>query len=440
METPNGNPIASILPGLPNLKHRDSVIVMFRTGVNAGQLQQLLSHKFYPLADGEVDINFAVGTSCYSGKMPPLDEVVQSLARKNEHPGVIKPEYQDGSDDPVPKDGYMPFITLSIMPYQQSRLSVLETYTTNIYIVSAGAHHLLFEHYRAMHTRPTTAPYPQIDTLTFPASIGRDRLHTGNLIFNDRLGQGLPLNHTSLWLSLQHQFKTGMLLSMCASIPLFNPVKDGHRRGVVFVTAEESHEHVIAALYKYAQWIFDGVIPEVDMIDRQAHINREGYLVGLFADRGWDFSFIRRSPMEGLNPNDLRAQIENLSKEGIRVELVAVDNLHLLTGPLGRGKALLRELGNIRRTYGFHLAATNYLSPDAKAAMRKYSDPKQWLTDMAVEGQYDVILAKEADTVYLHHVVNEEGPQVVIKPAGFAAGKPLFMLPLTPGGYTHLRA
>lgn len=439
METPNGNPIASILPGLPTLQHRDSVIVMFRTGVDTNALQSVVTQQFYPV-DPDREMNFNVGTSAHFGKLQPLEEIISSLTDLRSHPGVISPEYQALPDAEVPEDGYYPFVSLKIMPFQMSRLKTLSEFTPNIYIVTAGMECLIFERYNSPDVPPKAAQLPkQTPALT---GIAEGRLNVGNMFFNERLGAGLPLDQTSLWLSLQHNFKTGMLLSMCAAIPLFNPVHDGQQHGVVFVSGEESEEQVVAAIYKYVRYICEGV--EVDagpIMDRHCHRLRGDYLAQMFGERGWNLYVLRKNPTT-FHSAELESFLDDRAAEGVKIELVAVDNLYVLGGSHGgRAKYFLRDLNNIRRKQKFHLAATNYMSLEAKASLRKSGDVQQWLTEMAVEGQYDVPLAREADMVYLQHVDNYRGEasRLLVKPAGFQAGKQSFHLPLTPGGYTHER-
>jgi hypothetical protein len=442
METPNGNPIDSILPGLPKLQHRDSVIVMFRSGVDPHQVQHILHYHFYTVsADSGEDPNFAVGRSMHYGKMPALADVTRSLDTLRDHPGVIKPEYQADEAAVVPVDGYMPFIALNIMPFQQSRLSVLEAYTPNIYIVTAGVDHLMFERYGALRAVAKTIRYPFKEEGTFPVAVGPGRLHTGSSILNEYVGKGLPLRKTSLWMALSHNYKTGMLLSMAANVPLFNRGFDGKTKGVLIVSTENDWQVTITHLYQQVKYLCEGAVIPWGATTPAEHC--EAYVKGIFNDRGWSLHFMEVKPGL-LTGQTLDTYIEVCIPSHVKLELVVVDHLTLH----GRAETrttppshTLRDLNAVRDRRGFHLAVSDELPQSSKQVLRKAPTGQQWLAEVAVEGQYDLELAKEADQVFLMHILRDSGsPELMVKPAGFLAGKPPFTLPLTDvGGYTHER-
>lgn len=441
METPNGNPITSILPGLPKLQHRDSVIVMFRSGVDPHQVAAILQKRFYPVDEG-VDPNFAVGRATFAGKLPSIASVVMNLSTMPNHPGVIKPEYEAKPDEDVPADGYMPFISLKIMPYQQTRMNVLEAYTPNIYIVTAGIDHLMFERWKGGPYECSAVAIPRPDDSAFPMPIEANRLNTGSMVLNEKVGcgaagmAGLELKHTSLWLALAHEFKTGMLLSLATCVPMFTRRSD-NMRSVILVSGENSVSQMAEYMYRQVKYICDGTV--IEGSDGSTDEERVIYINTVLEERGWKVYLYKAAP-GALSDGLLEHEIAKLRQKNISVDLVAVDHLSLHSGPNRTSKELLRELNVLRDRYGFHLAVTDILSGQAKAELRKEPDVEQWLTKLAVEGIYDTELAKESDRTYLQHVVRGREPRLAIKSAGFESGLHLFTLPLTAvGGYTYER-
>lgn len=442
METPNGNPIASILPGLPTLQHRDSVIVMFRSGVDPHQVADILRTRFYPVDEG-VDRNFSVSLATFAGKLPSIASVVSSLSTMPNHPGVIKPEYEADPDAVVPADGYMPFISLKIMPYQQTRMSVLEAYTPNIYIVTAGLDHLMFERWKGTEVTASIAAIPRPENEVWPAPMGVNDLNTGSLVLNGQVGSraagtsGLELKRTSLWLALPHEFKTGMLLSLATCVPMFTRGSLGGLRSVILVSGENSVNQMAEYMYRQVKYICDGTV--IEESDGTTDEERVTYINSVFEERGWKVYLYKAAP-GALSDGLLEHELARLVDKNIKVDLVAVDHLSLHSGPNRTSKELLRELNGLRDHYGFHLAVTDNLSGQAKVELRKEPDVQQWLTKIAIEGIYDTDLAKEADRTYLQHVMRDREPRLVVKAAGFESGLPSFSLPLTAvGGYTYER-
>ncbi len=423
METPNGNPIASILPGLPTLQHGDSVIVMFRSGVDPNQVRDILNDKFYPLNDGETEPNFVVGNSMFSGKLPAIASVVHSLSGMRDHPGVVSPQHQNNAAlTPVPKDGYMPFIALTIMPYQQSRMSTLEVYTNNLYAVTAGVDNLLFERLQDNTTAPKTVSVHKEAEVAEPLTVDACSLDVGPL--NPFLGNGAARGKTSLWLAKAHDYKTGHLVDMLWRAMTRNPAPNGRRRTAIFVSSENQPDALMAVFYQRLRARVDGrmeTTPTTDATGLSSQVlEHRAYVTEHLAGLGWEYIFYQTGP--GLfDILEFRALLNSLSAADI--PLVVVDDL-TVSAFKGNAVDMLRQINGLRVQFDFHLAVADNL-PVSKIEDTKLTR-RERLTLTAVEGCYNKELAKLADHTCVLGVVDSHIPRVMYQPAGFDSGKPSF--------------
>lgn len=407
METPNGNPIESILPGLPTLQHGSRVIVLYRGGVDVAHLQDVLKDRLYPPADG-VKQNYDLHVAAWTGPLPRLEDVRTAFGRLDE---VV--EANEGTP-------LQPRIGLYILPYQETRLSSYTHVTGNVYVVTPGLDYLLCERLANDDTPPKViylhahVPAPVTPVDTGVVDVGQ---------LNSLLGGGAARGKTSLWLAKIHDYKTGHLVDMLWRALTRNPIPGARLRTAVFVSAENQASSLLALLHQRLRAHVDMVMEAVprDITDEQC-----AYVTKHLAALGWEFLFYKTLPGD-FGTMEFHA---HLSRMGcVDIPLLLVDDLTVAAFK-GDAVELLRQLNGVRDHWNCHLAVADNL-PVAKQAIafnQGGDDPAlsrhERLVTAAVEGRYNKELAKLADHTCLLGVTNTLIPRVTYKPAGFDAGKP----------------
>lgn len=233
--------------------------------------------------------------------------------------------------------------------------------------------------------------------------------------------KGLRRGDLSVWSALQHNFKTGIMMSVFATIALFNKpymFDETKKPMLMFISLENKIADNMMWLFKFLKENLEGKICNIrdytpaEIAEYVTRIMREmGYYINLRYFNGSNFSFA-----------DLEERIRKFEADGFEIHLLCVDYLALMskagleTGGAAHAagqdiRMLFRKTRALAADHNIHIMTPHQLSTEAKMLIREDMKVNTFVSDIAGKGYYDSCrtLDQEVDLEVHVHIVKSDG-------------------------------
>lgn len=213
---------------------------------------------------------------------------------------------------------------------------------------------------------------------------------------NDMLQGGIRPGECAVVAALQHNYKSGMKLSMLAQLAQHNiPLtSDPTKKPLILsISFEDDVENELQFLYQYLK--YDETLERVD-VKSVSEEEMSNYVKAKLQMNGFNIKTYRVDPSQWTYKS-LFNLVLNLESEGYNVELLLVDYLSLLptTGCTGGNIAggdildLFRRTKNFCKSKNIAFITPHQLSTEAKILLRNGMPGYQLVKEIAEKGYFD---------------------------------------------------
>ncbi|EPU3828968.1 DnaB family ATPase [Campylobacter coli] len=225
---------------------------------------------------------------------------------------------------------------------------------------------------------------------------GTGRYKTGWKEMNDMLGGGFIPGETVLTSALQHNYKSGLIQSLFAQLPMYNKptLKDQNKRPLnLLISFEDNTDIIVNFIFRYLYFSENRVLPDVNGFDIQ-HIT--SYVKERLTRNGFYIKIIRVNPSEWTYKSMFNKILE-YEANGYELKMLFIDYLAKLpttgcdtSGPMGTAvRDLLDRVRQFCSAKGITLFVPHQLSTEAKQLTRNGVAAKDFVKEIANKGYYE---------------------------------------------------